>query len=338
MGTILDKELWDEYLKEYTDEMDKMQTLADANVFIKDNIIEVYKDKNIQKETLKSHIMYRVNLGTEGERPFLLDVKGEGKRYKYEFLVEFDTDTPEYGIYYGCRAVIDPTIQDEKLLEAQIKLINKDWTDIRGEVKKVLNNVFTNKRFVKRTFRRTNNKSNNHYWPFWIALGDEEDVVEVASRATLLIANMYSLKYGTNGKWLFEGINMDSRVETKKSNEKNEEYIETKTNFTLAALGEILEELEKDKTVKERKEKFRNFIERAENEGYIVRNKHYELCWDVVGENTKIKDFAATFRSLCEGKLSYSRVPWKWADKLFSSELKGNDKDKKGNIITSLLS
>ena len=65
------------------------------------------------------------------------------------------------------------------------------------------------------------------------------------------------------------------------------------------------------------------------------------MCWDVVDvvKGKKIKDFAATFRYLCEDELKYRHPRWEWADRLFTSELKGNDRNPtiKGKIIDEIL-
>ena len=116
------------------------------------------------------------------------DSNASEKKYKYEFLVEFDKETPGYGIYYGCRAIIDESITSEEELLRQIDLIEEDMIPIKEKASEVLNKVFVSKKFNEQSFRKTNNANENTYWPFWIALSDEEDIWAIAAQATKLIA------------------------------------------------------------------------------------------------------------------------------------------------------
>lgn len=78
---------------------------------------------------------------------FLFDSNASEKKYKYEFLVEFDKETPGYGIYYGCRAIIDESITSEEELLRQIDLIEEDMIPIKEKASEVLNKVFVSKKF-----------------------------------------------------------------------------------------------------------------------------------------------------------------------------------------------
>ena len=62
---------------------------------------------------------------------------------------------------------------------------------IKEKASEVLNKVFVSKKFNEQSFRKTNNANENTYWPFWIALSDEEDIWTIAAQATKLIANTY---------------------------------------------------------------------------------------------------------------------------------------------------
>lgn len=175
-----------------------------------ENVEGFIKDNHIRKHKLKSHIMYKVNFGTSSKP--ICQLKQKGKNYEYEFVVEFDTETPQYGIYYGCRAIINqPNDHDQhihtnnpyqpsqqitdEVLNSAINDINKDWIGIKTKIQEILKNVFPDKKWSDMAFRPTNNASDDTYWAFWVAVGDDDDIVEVVARATLLIANAYSLHF-----------------------------------------------------------------------------------------------------------------------------------------------
>ena len=228
----LKQELWDKYIAPFIKEMDRLNS-KEVKGFIKDN--------TVHGKPLESHIMYRVNLGTDDSPTFLLDVKD--RMYKYEFLIEFDTDDAGYGIYYGCRAVADPSLSEEEMIE-QIKLISEDWQNIKEETKTLLNNMFPNKKFGDRTFRLTNNAEDNTFWPFWIALGDEEDILDVAVKATKLIANIYVKRYAQNAN-----SNIINNL--------------------------MLEELNLPFSKKLTNGKLQTFIKKAEKKGYLIKDDLY---------------------------------------------------------------
>ena len=51
-------------------------------------------------------------------------------------------------------------------------------------------NTFPGKSFTHH-FEPTNNANNHTYWPFWITLHKDEDIVEVGTRAVRLIKSVY---------------------------------------------------------------------------------------------------------------------------------------------------
>ncbi len=302
-GTLA-QQLWDEYIGKYETEIYKLRKIK-----------ELIKDNSVHGRPLDSHIMFKVNLGTTKEENSKLDVKD--RIYKYEFLIEFDKKTPGYGIYYGCRAVADSTLS-KKQFEEQIDLIAKEWEyEIKEDVQNVLNKVFTgSKKFHDSTFRKTNNTNENTYWPFWITLYDEEDIIEVAARAIKLIANIYYRHQYKNSS-LFKEVSLEKEL-----NKNHKQRESTKTIHTIAAFHDVIA-----KELKEEKTKILlNFIKEAENNGDITRNKDYELCWDInKKENTKKQDFAKKYYNKCK-ELGYSenKIPWRFANILFSQNLKSS--------------
>lgn len=175
---VLGNRLYEQYVERYKTEMEK---LSDVEDFVNDN--------SFHNVSAKYHIMYKLKCGDNGSTRI---ISKDGNR-AYEFLVEFDTKDPEYGIYYGCRGLILGGNQEEEIIKFQ-----KEWLMIRRELTKILNNTFVNKDFSRR-FRMTNNVNNKTFWPFWIALYDDEDVTDVATTALRLMANVY--RHAINQNW-----------------------------------------------------------------------------------------------------------------------------------------
>ena len=103
--------------------------------------------------------------------------------YKLETLYSKDYE-PVVGIYYGCKGLI----LDENDKDG-MAMFNEEWEDIRYYVTAVLENTFPGKFFTHR-FKPTNNANNHTYWPFWITLHEDEDIVEVGARAVRLIRSI----------------------------------------------------------------------------------------------------------------------------------------------------
>lgn len=296
--------LYKEYIQRYKEEIRKLENNED---FIRNDAV--------RNKELKHIIMYKLCRNPLSEsKEFLFESNSPEKKYKYEFLVEFDTETPGYGIYYGCRATMDFSIDSEKEIEKQIDLINEDWAEIKDEVKKILNNVFQNKKYCDRSFRITNNVNDNTYWSFCIALNDEEDVLQIASRAVKLIANCYLFK--NTGKTLFEHKLPDYRKKEKKP-------ASARTKYTIEAFERSLQQLKTENAAS----KFLKFISRSESLGYIARNRFYETAWDLQkSENQNKNIFIGAIRIL----LSELGVKNQWSlfERIILQELKQNQPDK----------
>jgi len=203
------------------------------------------------------HIMYKLKVGKEGETYLMSEDKNRG----YEFLVEFDKDVPEYGIYYGCRGLIYGGDQKE-----QIDIFLSEWENvIKPEVCAVLNNTFTDIDFSGR-FQATNNARNKTFWPFWIALGEDEDVVKIAALATKLIANVY--RRHLSGKELCT-VPLKKKIETVQTRFTNDEY------------RRILLLIEKERGI-EAMENFKSFINSAVKKKILISDDRYEKCWKFV--------------------------------------------------------
>lgn len=282
--------MYGEYVQKYINRillMDKEKT------YVHDDSFHNVKSHN--------HIMYKCIVGPNGGTKLLSD---DGKR-GYEFLVEFDKDDPEYGIYYGCRGLINSEDQQE-----QIDIFLSEWENyIKPEVCAVLNNTFIDIDFTNR-FQATNNASNKTFWPFWIALGEDEDVVKVAARATKLIANVY--------KYFLDGNAISNKICKSKK-------INIQTHYTVEAYNEVLEHIKKE-CGNEVAKKYKSFISKATNKGVLQKDNRFEICWKF--KKLKIIEIAYLIRALCpaiglkpnKGKINENNIPWEYFIPLFLSK------------------
>lgn len=126
----------------------------------------------------------------------------------YEFLVEYQKYDPNTGIYFGCK-VSNPEIMKHfengnidmanRLTQKMVDCADKEWkTDLRDATVLVLNNSYPDKDFSLR-FCHTENANDGTYWPFWIRLNEEEDIVSVAANAVKLIKNIYLTHFSDHG-------------------------------------------------------------------------------------------------------------------------------------------
>lgn len=258
--------------------LDKMEKLKKDEDFIEENTF--FKDGIREKST--HHIMYKLPTiySTDGCRG-------------YEFLIEYDFKKPSIGIYYGCKAFIC-----EGNLEKQLDIIDNEWIKLEPIICQVLNNVFPDKDFTHR-FKRTDNANNGNYWPFWITLYEDENIIEVAARAVKLIKNIY--EYYLDPKKQGQIVQLhktdkNSCVDKSEDNSSEKEK-ETETAFTQQAFDTFKNRIldpykdeEKDYCWKG----FLNFLKGAEKlifkrEPVLRIPKFYEKAWVVEMDNN---DFA----------------------------------------------
>ncbi|MDD7710329.1 MAG: hypothetical protein PUJ46_02020 [Alistipes sp.] len=291
-NVALETELLTRLHKEYVDKyVARIEKLEAVEEFVRDDYYH-----NVHAV---HHIMYIHRVGTKGETRL---VSADGNR-GYEFLVEFDRHDPEYGIYYGCRGLILGGDQKEEI----DKFLNEWNTFLKPEVCAVLNNTFVEMDFSGR-FLMTNNANNKTFWPFWIALGEDEDVVKIASLATKLIANVY--------RRYLNGIESASRDVEKKR-------LSVITRYTDDAYRNVLKQIDKD-CGNEARRNYEVFIKAAVKKKILVRDDRYETCWKFQGlMNIEV---AHLIDQLCgeiglkarnaSGKDS---IPWKYFTPVFLS-------------------
>jgi hypothetical protein len=109
----------------------------------------------------------------------------DGRRL-YEFLIEYDVESPSVGIYYGCRGVTVDGFDHTQ----EIAQFRHDYDMVKTEICRVLNNTFLDKDFSHR-LKLTDNANDGTYWLFWITLNEEEDICDVGVNATTIIRNIF---------------------------------------------------------------------------------------------------------------------------------------------------
>ena len=78
--------------------------------------------------------------------------------YKGELLIEFDTQKPGYGVYYGFKIEKEPEITDR-----DISTINKKFAPIMQHIEFVLQ---------KATYLTDGVYDKKYYWAFWLRCND----------------------------------------------------------------------------------------------------------------------------------------------------------------------
>lgn len=294
----LSASLFANYLKSFTDQLDKMESVED---FVRDDTYHGVKSGH--------HRAYKMKIGPGGETY----LESADKLRRYEFMIEFDFEDTAYGIYYGCRGLIMGGNQEE-----QVRLFDEEWNHLRNEVCQVLNNTFPTLDFSGR-FQLTNNASNKTYWPFWISLYAGEDIIDVAARATRLIAKVYRHFQKSSDTAAMECQLKDMERQTPR--------------FTEEKYQEIIQEIIRHarnggcRDVEGQVRAFRQFFVEGERQGLFVRDDRYELAWRV--KNIRNVLIAAIIKKYCEATgLKDRYVPWSYFEDLIISE--------KGRILDDL--
>lgn len=271
--------LYQNYVDHYIEEIDRM---GEDEAFVIDNSFNGVKANH--------HIMYKCIVNEKSGETLLTTSDG---CIGYEFLVEFDKLDPAYGIYYGCRGYIKEGNQKEG-----IDRIKQFWEMIQNETSVVLNNTFVGKDFSRR-FQKTNNVNNKTYWPFWIALGADEDIIEIAARATKIIRNMYK-KYINGGCPTVEKRKMPVEI-----------------RYTEKAYLNVLDKIAK-KFGETKAEEYDKFIERLVKKKIVILDDRYEKCWKFREfENVDVRSFMTmAFKKL---GLMDKRIPWEYFTPIFLS-------------------
>ena len=271
------KDLVDKYVKGLCDNIKKMNTEPD---FVRNDYVRGKKADH--------HIMYKLNC--DGN----LWLEGDDGR-KYEFLVEFDKKDFAYGIYFGCKCILNENAD----VITQVEDCRKEWDGVRPYMIDALNHTFEDFDFSKRDIP-TNNVNDSTYWPFWFRLGENEDVNEVAAVAVRIIMNTY--------KWFFESKKTPYIKAKKRGRKKN---ISINTRYTHKAYENVLKEMDDKMYWGHAKVYFENFLELLTEKGIIEPFRIYEKCWVVNGwENREFVKLIQKFCGLIRKERGGVKVSW----------------------------
>lgn len=219
--------------------------------------VKYIKNENkVRDKVPENHIMYKMKFG----KTTFLEKDGR----KYEFLIEFDKKDYSYGIYYGCKCILD---ESKDILE-QIKTCEYEWKDLREDVNNYLKLTFDID-FEKRE-NVSNNANDNTYWPFWYRLGDDEDITVVAALAIKIISNVY--KYV-----LIDG----NKLEKVKKNRRGIRKIEIIPKYDCKSYDEITKQRSDIKIL----------IDTLQKEEYLTKHPILEKCWMINKDKIEIGNF-----------------------------------------------
>ncbi len=216
-----------------------------------------------ERETIRvelpSLLMYRIDTR-----------KSQDGQRIYEFLIEYDIDSPSIGIYYGCRGVTTNGADHTESIEQ----FRKDREAVLPELVLVLNNTFPNKDFSHR-FKLTDNAQDGTYWLFWVTLNEEEDIRKVGVTATHIMSNVFA-----------HYLKGDPMATTPPAEKRFENEVIWFTEETYKAFIESVKFLDGDKKVdpdktKEARELAVRFVHAAERQKATARDPNYEKAWRV---------------------------------------------------------
>lgn len=283
--------IYKKYLQTFTNQLDRMETVPD---FVRDDTYHGISSGH--------HRAYKLKVG-DNEETFL--ESSDGTR-RYEFLIEFDFDDASYGIYYGCRGLIMDGDQ-----KGQIQLFDQEWLSLRNEICLVLNNTFTDIDFSGR-FQLTNNANNKTYWPFWIALYAGEDIIDVAARATRLIANVYKhFQHSSNPS---SQITEAKKLKTTIPRFTREKYRAITIDILNISGGKG------EETREEIASAFENFFCACEKLNILEPDDRYEKAWRVK-KGIKNVMIAVLIKKYCEKyHIKKNGTPWAYFEDLILSD------------------
>ncbi len=288
------KMYWEKYntlaSQVYLDQLQKLEQIILSN---KGQESVIKRDDSFLGQPAPNHRMYKFGDTLVSE---------DGCR-GYEFLIEYDIYEPTVGIYFGCKGLILKGDTDQQIFE-----FNQEWEQIRGNVVSALNNTFPKKDFTNR-FKLTNNANDNTYWPFWISLHEDEDIVQLGTRAVMIIKRVYEQFLGKELKFQ----NTCDCIPQLLSNEKIE------TAFTFNAYNKLSKKLKTE----DNKQLFEKFMHMLLREKKLSPNPIFEKAYEVQYANTDFAYHLVAFFELVfpENKATKKTgVPWETIYKVFLKE------------------
>lgn len=274
------------------------------------NTEEDFKLENKVRDCdMPTHTMYKL-INEDGQT----SLPGKGG-IRYEFLVETDCEDFAYGIYYGCRCILNT----EGDVVEQVNQCNDEWRYLQPQILSALNNTFVDLDFSNRTIP-TDNVSRMTYWPFWIRLGENEDVNGVAAVATRVIRNVYREFFREENYAKYQ-----SNVAVELGRKRGPKVVaKIETRYTQAAYDLVVKELSnKRHYVGNARELLEKFITILIRNGVIRHYPIYEKCWIVVDwSNCEIAELIARFSKIISAKED-KRVKWSLFNTILISKHNG---------------
>ena len=219
----------------------------------------------------------------------------------YEFLIEYDVESPSVGIYYGCRGVTVDGFDHTQ----EIAQFRHDYDMVKTEIRRVLNNTFLDKDFSHR-LKLTDNANDGTYWLFWITLNEEEDICDVGVNATTIIRNVF--KRYLDGE-VFSNAELSKKRPKKESMSfTNETFQCLLDNMKYYHFGGKIENKEKSKKAQEL---FKRFLKKAQQKRIMIKDPSYECAYKVLH---------AIDKEEC-GNADFVRMMYAFFDYLYSKEL-----------------
>ena len=245
---------------------------AEASAFYRQKMMNLIANDPARKQELRGYIpdgkggvlvelpatlMYRIDTLVSADNHRL-----------YEFVIEYDVDTPAEGIYYGCRGI---TVMGNNHPH-EIECFRQEREIVLPEICQILNNTFPHKDFSFR-FKLADNADNNTYWLFWLTLNEEEDIMKVGLTAATIIRNVFR-RY-LNAEQLRTKPALPKHLEDEPTCFTNDTY-----RALLASIRSINGRREEDphKTALAR-DLFEKFIIGAEHQRILAVDPNYERAW-----------------------------------------------------------
>lgn len=281
-------------------------------------------DNHVRNREDKSYIMYKLNSLCINEKCY------------YEFLIEYDACSPSLGIYYGCKAITKEPYTENEHTRFIEKLYKKHWNDLSLIITNRLKAMFSNYPEVI-VIHMTDNEDSGTYWPFWIRLNRNCDLLKVAANSLFVIRCIYK-KY-LNGEYdEYELCNL-------KNDDETHVFI---PNYTEEAYNILIENIHKNwytkscstkSTPKELLDCFLIFLKKEKivvevpefERGYAIQRNRTELLGETNLQNKGIsnidkhEDFVLLIGAFFEFLNRYydktiCKIPWTSIVRIFMSE------------------
>lgn len=241
----------------------------------------LYRDDHVRDREMPTHIMYKYG------SPLI----SKDRCRAYTFNIEYCTDNPSEGIYYGAFGIVlQGTIDEHK------ETFDREWAILRPLAAQALGNTFGNSHFDA-LFRQTDNVDDNTYWPFWISLAEGENIVEVAFRAVRILRHLYEdlLAHGTS-----------SYITPTRKKEVQE--------YCYPCTEKAFEQIGKNGTAPNIKDEILRFFKWCENHRLIYRNQIYDMAWSINEcSSTELAFLIDTYFTELHSRGIYKKgsTPWK---------------------------